>query len=70
VAFALGNTRIEKITKYAFLANGWMMLISAIAYVLDITIILFFCMYLGMGAAVLTADIALSKLFKDLQSKN
>jgi len=67
VAFALGNTRREKIIKYAFLANGWMMLVSAIAYILDIKIILILTMYLGMGAAILTAEIALCKLFKDLQ---
>ena len=66
-AFALGSTRIEKIIKYAFLANGSMMLISAIAYTLDIKIILFLFMYLGMGVAILTATIPLCKLFKSSQ---
>lgn len=66
-SFALGNTKIEKIIKYAFLVNGNMMLISAIAYVFNITFVLLLFMNLGMGAAVLTATIPLCKLFKDLQ---
>jgi len=67
IALALGSTKIEKIIKYAFFANGFMMISSAIAYILDVTILLFLCMYPGMGAAVMTATISLCKMFKDLK---
>ena len=70
VAWAFGNTRIERIIKYAFLANGAMMLITAIGYLFDIAIIVFLFMNIGMGVAVLTATIYLSKLFKNIQDWN
>lgn len=69
VALAFGDTKIEKIIKYAYLINGIMMIISAVAYVFDITILLFFCIYLGMGIAILMATIPISKLFKSLRLK-
>lgn len=67
LALAFGSNKIEKIIKYAFFANGLMMLIGAIAYIFNVTILLFLCMYPGMGAAVITATIPLCKMFKDLQ---
>lgn len=70
VAWAFGDTRIERIIKYAFLANGAMMLITAIGYLFDIAIIVFLFMNIGMGVAVLTATIYLSKLFKNIQDRN
>ena len=63
-AWAFGNTRTERIIKYAFLSNGVMILTSAVGYMFDIVIIVFLFMNIGMGAAVLTAEIYLSKLFK------
>lgn len=65
-AMAFGNTKTEKIIKYAFFANGIMMLITAMAYIFDIVIVVFLCMYIGMGVAVLTATLPLCKLFKSL----
>lgn len=63
-ALAFESGRTEKIIKFSLLANGVMMLISAVGYVFDLTIILFFLMNIGMGAAVLTATVYLSKLFR------
>lgn len=69
-AWAFGNTRIERIIRYAFLANGIMMLTAAIGYLFDIAIVVFLLMNIGMGAAVLAATIYLSKLFKNMGHQN
>ncbi|HOS70109.1 MAG TPA: hypothetical protein PLG67_06140 [Bacillota bacterium] len=66
-AWAFGNTRTERIIKYAFLTNGIMMFASAFGYLFDIVVIVFLCLNIGMGVAVLTVEIYLSKLFKSLQ---
>jgi len=65
-ALVFGNTSTEKIIKYAFLAIGIMMFTSAVGYLFDIAVLIFLCMNIGMGAAVLTAEIYLSKLFKSI----
>jgi len=65
-AWVFGNTRIERIIKCALLANGIMMFSSAVGYLFDIAVLIFLCMNIGMGAAVLTAEIYLSKLFKNI----
>ncbi|MDD3705708.1 MAG: hypothetical protein PHC45_06585 [Clostridiaceae bacterium] len=70
VAWAFGNTKIERIIKYAFLSNGIMMLTSAIGYLFDIVIIVFLFMNIGMGVTILTATIYLSKLFRNIQDQN
>jgi len=56
---ALGNTKIEKVIKYAFLSNGVMMFLGAIGYLLDKSVVVFLCMNLGMGSAILIATIPL-----------
>lgn len=63
---ALGNTKIEKVIKYAFLSNGIMMFIGVTAYLLDKSVIVFLCINL-MGAAILTATISLCILFKNIR---
>ena len=59
VGLALGNTKIEQIIKYAFLSNGVMMFLGAIGYLLDKSVVVFLCMNLGMGSAILIATIPL-----------
>lgn len=61
---ALGNTKIEKVIKYAFLSNGVMMFLGLIGYLFDISVVVFLCMNLGMGSAILIATIPLCYLFK------
>lgn len=64
---ALGNTRIEQVIKYAFLSNGVMMFLGVTGYLLNKSIVVFLCMNLGMGAAILIATIPLCNLFKSYQ---
>ena len=61
---ALGNTKIEKVIKYAFLSNGVVMFLGLIGYLFDISVVVFLCMNLGMGSAILIATIPLCCLFK------
>ena len=61
---ALGNTKIEKVIKYAFLSNGVMMFLGLIGYLFDISVVVFLCMNLRMGSAILIATIPLCYLFK------
>lgn len=63
-AFTFGGTKLEKRLKAAFLASGIIMVIAAIAYLLDLVIIVFLCMYVGLGGAVFSTTILLAKLFK------
>jgi hypothetical protein len=65
---ALGNTKTEQVIKYAFLANGIMMFLCVTGYLLDNPVVVFLCMNLGMGAAILTATIPLCSLFKNTRS--
>lgn len=69
VSLAFGNTNLEKVIKYAFLANGIMMLLGAVGYVFNIIVLTFFCMYLGMGATIFAATIPLCRLFRNLQTQ-
>ena len=65
---ALGNTKIEQVIKYAFLSNGVMMFLGVIGYLLDKSVVVFLCMNLGMGSAILIATIPLCYLFKNIKS--
>ena len=65
---ALGNTKIEQVIKYAFLSNGVMMFLGVIGYLWDKSVVVFLCMNLGMGAAILIATIPLCYLFKNIKS--
>jgi hypothetical protein len=64
-ALALDSAKIEKVIKYALLANGAMMFIGVTGYLLDKAVIVFLCMNLGMGATILIATVFLCKLFKN-----
>ncbi len=61
---SLGNTRNETMIKYALLANGVIVFVGLIGYLLDSAVVVFLSMNLGMGAAVLIATIYMVKLFK------
>ena len=65
---ALGNTKIEQVIKYAFLSNGVMMFLGVTGYLLNKSIVVFLCMNLGMGSAILIATIPLCYLFKNIKS--
>lgn len=68
VGLALGNNRIEQVIKYAFLSNGVMVFLGLFGYLFNKSIVVFLCMNLGMGAAILTGTIPLCNLFKSIKS--
>lgn len=63
-ALALGPGRPERAMRLAFLANGAMMLTSAVAYVLGIQIILAIFMFLGLGGAIIVESAAMCRYFR------
>lgn len=63
-ALAFGTTKIERVIRIAFLANGIIMFTGAGGYLFNQTAVVFICLNLGMGAAVFLVTISLSKLFK------
>jgi len=55
------------VIKYALIANGIICVLGGIGYVFDNIALLFLTLNLGMGAATLTATIALFVFFGRLQ---
>jgi hypothetical protein len=64
IAPVFSGGRLVRIIRYSFLANGIICLIGGVGYVFDLVLIVFLCMDLGMGAALLMATISLSILFR------
>jgi FtsH-binding integral membrane protein len=64
-----GNSSLEKVLKYSFLANGIFCIIGAIGYILNIPVLqlLFFN---GMGIAVIIIGITSSLLFGKLEKSS
>jgi len=60
------GSRLQKIIRYAFLANGIFMIIGGISYVFEVVILVFLFMNIGLGGAVLVATIALAIFFRQL----
>jgi hypothetical protein len=56
--------RLEKTIRGAFLVNGIVCLLAGVGYILEIPVLVFVTINLGMGAAVLVATVALSLLFR------
>ena len=59
-----GNGRLEKVMRIAFILNGIFCLTGGIGYALELRVLLFMTINLGMGAAVMVAMIALAVWFK------
>lgn len=70
VAPVFTGTRLERIIRYAFLANGLMVLLGGIGYLFDLTPLVFITMNLGMGATVLVASTGLALWFRQLNRGN
>lgn len=60
----LDGGRTERVTRYAFLFNGIFCLLGFVSYILQINLLLFLTINLGMGVAVTVATIALTILFR------
>jgi hypothetical protein len=63
-------SRLNRVIKYAFISNGIICILGGIGYVFDNVILIFLTLNLGMGAAILTATIALSVFFRRLQRQS
>jgi len=61
------GSRLNKVIKYALIANGIICVLGGIGYVFDNIALIFLTLNLGMGAATLTATIALFIFFRRLQ---
>lgn len=70
VAPVFTGGRLEKVIRSAFLVNGIICLLGGVGYVFDLAILIFFCMYLGMGAAVLVAVIPLCIMFRRMLARH
>jgi hypothetical protein len=57
---------LERVIRYALLANGIIVTLGGIGFIFDATILVFGTMNLGMGAALLILSIALAFWFKRL----
>lgn len=68
VAPVFAGDRLRAVIRYSFLANGIFCLLGGVGFVLQITWLVFVCINLGMGSAVLVATIALAVYFRRLQS--
>ena len=63
-SLAMGKGRTERVVKYAFMANGIMMLASGVAYIFSFTVLQALFMFLGLGAATIVESIAMCAYFK------
>ncbi len=63
------GSRLNKVIKYAFISNGIICILGGIGYVFDNIILIFLTLNFGMGAATLTATIALLVFFRRLQKQ-
>ncbi len=63
------GSRLNKVIKYAFISNGIICVLGGIGYVLDNIVLIFLTLNFGMGAATLTATIALLVFFRRLSFK-
>jgi hypothetical protein len=58
---------LERLIRFALLANGIIVLLGGIGFVSDLTALVFVTMNLGMGAAVLISTFALTLFFHRLE---
>ena len=63
-SMAMGKSHTERVMKYSFLSNAFMMLSSSISYIFSITIIQALFMFIGLGAAIIIESIAMCIYFK------
>lgn len=66
VAPVFTGGRLERIIRLAFLANGVICLLGGLAFIFDITWLVFLTLYLGVGGAGLAIAISLALYFRRL----
>jgi hypothetical protein len=67
IAPVLKGSKAAKTARIAFIANGLICITGGVAYVFDNIVIIFLCMNIGMGGALLVAIIALLSVFRSDQ---
>jgi len=70
VSFSLGTGRRERAVRWSFFANGIVMLLGCVGYALDSFIVIFLCMYLGLGGTVFAMTISECFLFRERRAAN
>ena len=70
VAPIFAGKRLENIIRVAFLANGILHLLRGVDYILNMTLLVFLSINLGMGAAIMVAAISLVMLFQKIEKKD
>jgi hypothetical protein len=70
IAPVFTGNRLNKVIKYALIINGIICVLGGIGYVFDNIILIFLTLNFGMGAATLTATIALAMFFRRLQKQS
>lgn len=70
IAPVFTGSRLNKVIKYAFVTNGIVCILGGIGYIFDNVALIFLTINLGMGAATLTATIALLLFFRRLQRQS
>ena len=63
VGFAFNDGKWERILRFAFLLNSAFMLAGGLGYILQINLLVFFCLNLGLGGALFAVFIAAMQLF-------
>ncbi len=66
IAFCFGKSKTENLCKYSFLANALFMLVASAGYIADINVIVFVCMYVGLGGTMLATALSLCRLFNNM----
>ena len=63
-SMAMGKTPVERILKYSFLGNAFMMLSCSITYIFDFIVIQALFMFFGLGLAILIESAAMCVYYK------
>lgn len=63
-SMAMGKTTVERVLKYSFLGNAFMMLTCSITYIFSCIVIQALFMFLGLGLAILVESAAMCVYYK------
>jgi hypothetical protein len=63
-AFAFNNGKWERLLRLALLLNGIFTLAGGLGYILQINLLVFFCLNFGLGGALLVVFVAAAQIFR------
>ncbi len=71
IASTFQTGKLERVIHYSFLSNGIICLLGGIGYVLNIMVIVFVCMNIGMGISMMMAAVGSIRFFgRELKRSN